>query len=116
MEQHRSILYFPVFLLAVLAEELPMPLEELEKYPLISRTERASQVCEGILEIVKLRDVHGEEIGTVKAVYQPTLHAVLEESKTKGHTEVWHRSGSVLLWKINNKTNCQAIPELHDPR
>ena len=83
--------YLTIFLALVSGQELPLSLEELEQYPLVSRTERESEVCEGIKEIVEIRDVDGEEIGTVKSVYQPTLYAVLEESKTKGHTEVWHR-------------------------
>ena len=72
-------------------ELLPMTQEEFEKFPIISRTERDSEECEGITEIVEIRNVNGEEIGTVKPVVQTNLYAVLEESKSKGHTEVWHR-------------------------
>ena len=69
--------YLTIFLALVAAQELPLSLEELEQYPLVSRTERESEVCDGIVEIVEIRDVGGEEIGTVKSVYQPTLYAVL---------------------------------------
>ena len=65
--------------------------EEFEAYPLVSRIERDSEACEGVREVEEVRNVAGEEMSRLTLVHMSIMHAVLEESKSKGRLEVWHR-------------------------
>ena len=72
-------------------EEIKLTSEEFEKYPIVSREETESQTCEGVMEVEEVRDVNGEQISSLLIMDVSNLHAVLEDSKSQGQLEVWHR-------------------------
>ena len=72
-------------------EEENLTHEEFEKYPIVSSTKRESETCEEVMEVEEVRDVKGEEISRLSIIDTSNLHTVLEDSKSKGQLEVWHR-------------------------
>ena len=68
--------------------------EEFEKYPVVSTEERESEACEGVREVEEVRNVDGEEIRKLSIIDLSNLHTMLEDSKTQGQVEIWHRSAA----------------------
>ena len=73
-------------------EEENLTDEEFEKYPVVVTEERESEVCEGVMEVEEIREVEGEEVSRMTILDTINLHIVLEDSKSKGEVEIWHRS------------------------
>ena len=72
-------------------DESDLTLSEFDAYPLVSRTERESEECEGVMEVEEAREVKGEEIMIRKIIRLSNLHTVLEHSESKEIIEIWHR-------------------------
>jgi hypothetical protein len=72
-------------------DETSLTLGEFDAYPLVSRTERAREECEGVMEVEEVREVKGEEIMIRKIVRLSNLHTVLEHLESKERIEIWHR-------------------------
>ena len=72
-------------------EEEDLTNEEFEKYPVVSRDERESEACEGVMEVEEVRSVEGEEMSKITLMDLKNLHSVMEDSRTVGNVEIWHR-------------------------
>ena len=72
-------------------DETSLTLGEFDAYPLVSRTEREREECEGVMEVEEVREIKGEEIMIRKIIRLSNLHTVLEHSESKEIIEIWHR-------------------------
>ena len=59
-------------------DESGLTLGEFDAYPLVSRTEREREECEGVMEVEEVREVKGEEIMIRKIIRISNIHSYIE--------------------------------------
>ena len=96
LEMWRQLVWWVLSVSALVAsvkffEEENLTDEEFEKYPVVFTEERDSEWCEGVTEVEEVRDVEGEEVSRMTILDTKNLHLVLEDTRSRGEVEIWHR-------------------------